>query len=105
MTPLVTPIININGTDGITLFQQVDAICSAFHDLRLAMGKAMPHGRDYQTLTPGSGHLAREAYSERAVVLEEMEKGYLKVREELFLQLSVRGEWDYAKAMGHKERS
>jgi|SRR6185295_15689211 len=92
MTALIPPTVNLNGTSGLDLFKQADDVCAALHDLRLAMGRAMPHGRDYQTSDMHACYKAREAHIERAVILDQIEKDYLGLREAIFKQLPEK-EW------------
>jgi hypothetical protein len=75
VTDLVAPIVNINGSTRAELFEQVRLVCEALTDAGEAMGKAMPHGRDYQ-VDPSKGLEARQAFLERRRALMTMKEEF-----------------------------
>lgn len=59
------PQINLNGTGGVQLMEQYLLARKAVQDAIEAVAEAAPHGRDYQTLPPGSAHKAMEEHVDR----------------------------------------
>lgn len=90
---LLAPVVNLNGSDGNELALAYHRVAMALSEANAAMGKAMPHGRDYQTLNPKDfggqdpAILARAAFNERRQVLLEMEREF----EEMALFINQQG--------------
>ena len=51
MKTYVKPVVNLNGTSREELIKQAFDVSSAAESLIQALGRAAPHGRDYQTTT------------------------------------------------------
>jgi len=71
LSPLVPPIVNLNGTSRETLINQQSYILSCLEQLLDAMHTAMPHGRDWQP-RPQEYIAAREAWIERIMLLQSL---------------------------------
>lgn len=69
MHKLVQPKININGSDGMELLENIVQLQDALSDAVGLWQKFAPHGRDYQTLPDGTYGQAREAWAERGEFL------------------------------------
>lgn len=77
MKPLVTPTVNLNGTDQRDLTQWVVKVASALDAVLYQMRQATPHGRDYPTADEHFsrwGQEARDAWIERLRMIEELHK-------------------------------
>jgi hypothetical protein len=73
MKPLVTPIVNLNGTCAADLIAHRTKACKAISEAIEAMREAFPHGRDYQThRTAFASEAARDAWMERIHALHVM---------------------------------
>jgi hypothetical protein len=72
-TELVPQKVNLNGTSKNALIADYLAVIRAITKLQDAMGRATPHGRDYQTHSDlyALGK-ARKAWNERRLWLEEL---------------------------------
>lgn len=77
---LLMPVVNLNGMGAVELAGLYLDVSSALRLANKAMGEAMPHGRDYQTMPLINGQepavLARAAVNERRQVLLELEREY-----------------------------
>jgi hypothetical protein len=71
LSPLVPPIVNLNGNSREALVDQQRRILDALGQLLGAMHAAMPHGRDYQP-QPQEYVAAREAWVERIMLLQSL---------------------------------
>jgi hypothetical protein len=61
---LVTPTININGSDARDLMDALDNAMLALHDASKSLSKCSPHGRDYYLQGPDAiGHAIRQHVS------------------------------------------
>jgi len=75
-TSLVTPRVNLNGTDQADLVKQNTAVADALKAAIKAATLAHPHGRDFQTLPPGTYAQADEASRLRIRALTEILDDY-----------------------------
>jgi len=83
MKPLVTPVVNINGTSKSELLRQQTDIMSAISDLQKVMRQATPNGRDFQTVGQGFAEEARDAFNERYNLLTKMYEEFQHVAIEI----------------------
>jgi len=73
MEPLVTPTVNLNGTDRQSLVDAVRRIMDPLRTAQEAVSQAMPHNRDYHMQEDQhAGFKAREAFRERWLLLGRM---------------------------------
>ena len=77
-TPMVGPMIHLNGTPAATLLRGLEAAEKAVSTAIELTKRTAPHGRDYYTLSGDAFDLAREQHEMRLLVL-------MKVQEELLL--------------------
>jgi hypothetical protein len=78
MKPLVTPVVNLNGSPSANLIRDRMEVCNHLRAAFDAMANAAPHGRDYQHLIrvgDWSEHhaavkAAQDAWRERMAMLE-----------------------------------
>lgn len=70
MRNALSPRVNLNGTDAQALYDQQNSVVFAARVLLDALAKATPHGRDYQTVDPNFGVLARSTHLERIKQVE-----------------------------------
>ena len=81
LAPLVVPKVNLNGTSIETLFADATDVYNVLLNLGAAMSRARPHGRDFQTMPDGTYEVARQAWLDRMVVVEKMQKEFATYRE------------------------
>jgi len=61
---LVTPTINLNGSDASDLMDALNDAMRSLHDASRALSKCSPHGRDYHMQGPDAiGHAIRQHVS------------------------------------------
>lgn len=78
MKPLVTPIVNLNGSSAEHLINERLSIMTKIDELIVTLQHAMPHGRDYQThSTAFACEDARKAWSERIQILREIRSDFV----------------------------
>ncbi len=70
--PRTVPQVNINGTSAEELVHQRRKVLSYLRKAMLALAKAAPHGRDFQTVEPERFTEARELYETRWNALSEI---------------------------------
>jgi len=73
ITPIIPPVVNLNGTSREALTEQLLAASDAIRLAQNAFMAAMPNGRDYQTYqTPGLiSELARARHIEEGTKLSQ----------------------------------
>jgi len=60
---MIRPVVNLNGTAGADLLQQLQKAVAATTELKQALRMAAPHGRDYQTAPEGAYGAATATYT------------------------------------------
>lgn len=70
--PKMTPKYNLNGTSPAELMALSVGAHAALKDALVAMGRACPHGRDYQGAEPGVCEADRAEYSRRVNMIQEL---------------------------------
>jgi hypothetical protein len=85
MTSFIAPTVNLNGTSGPVLLEQVLTAREAVLDAFRALQAAAPNGRDYQTAkSPTDYRDARDQYNVWFKQLDDIAKGL----EEIGFQIS-----------------
>lgn len=71
---LVTPVVNINGTDRKVLIAYHQDIARALKMAEISIANRMPHGRDFQTCDDPAAELtkAQGAFNDRRQLLKMM---------------------------------
>jgi len=72
MVKVTAPIINLNGTSADELMNQNIEAAEALRAAILALQKAAPHGRDYQTAMNDEYKQARAEHQARLVILNSV---------------------------------
>jgi uncharacterized Ntn-hydrolase superfamily protein len=87
----MTPTLNLNGTSGAELLEQVNAVLAALRDTHKAMADAGPHGRDYQHDATGESYrVARGEHIERMQTVYNLISAYEKQQESIYSQMLER---------------
>jgi uncharacterized Ntn-hydrolase superfamily protein len=87
----MTPTLNLNGTSGAELLEQVNAVLAALRDTHKAMADAGPHGRDYQHDATGESYrVARGEHIERMQTVHNLISAYEKQQESIDSQMLER---------------
>lgn len=76
---LVCPIVNINGTSKDELLKQHTDIIHAIMDVKVALNKATPHGRDYQHNPSDHYIMARERHVRWVKTLSDLENEIMEI--------------------------
>lgn len=77
-SPLITPIVNLNGNSKDSLVQPLVEVLHLCRQLQDAMNRASDvcHGRNFQTLPNANAQqsMAREAWAERCMAVEDLRR-------------------------------
>ena len=84
------PVINMNGSNGQELLDQIMAAVNAVRAARVAVGKTIPHGRDYQTLDVNAYSAARDEHWTRCHTLGNLERELTELADNLYEQVALR---------------
>jgi hypothetical protein len=82
----VRPIVNLNGTSRESLIQQAFDVSGAAEALIQALGRAAPHGRDYQTVGNKAYERDRELWEKFVGHARDIFDAYRNTGETLFLE-------------------
>lgn len=74
-----TPVINMNGTSGRELLDQVQNAMEAVRKAKESLFAMTPHGRDYQTAADGVYQQARLEHADRIRHIEAVENDLLYI--------------------------
>jgi uncharacterized protein (DUF2252 family) len=78
MNTAIKPVVNLNGDNIATLFEQQRNVREAMDNLEAAMREATPHGRNFQLVSAWhqSYAMARAEHERRMLALHELRKAY-----------------------------
>ncbi len=79
----IRPCVNLNGSSGEELVEQVSNQYHALIKLQEALGRACPHGRDYQGADAGRYTEARAEYDRRRALLRDLEQALMRDHDHL----------------------
>lgn len=82
----VRPIVNLNGTDRKDLIQQAFDVSAKAEELLQALGRAAPHGRDYQTVGNKAYQRDRELWEKFVGHARDIFDAYRNTGETLYLE-------------------
>lgn len=86
----LTPTINLNGTSGEALARQYSEVAAAAMRLVEALGRAAPHGRDWQTRPDVDFAQARDQWRELVTTAGIIENVYATLTERALEQERLR---------------
>lgn len=84
------PQININGTSGTELLEQIEEARVKVQEAREAVGEAVPNGRDYQTLPLEAYSQARVEHRARLQALSQVENELAAISRNIAEQIETR---------------
>lgn len=76
LVPLQMPVIHRGGTPKEMLLEQTLEVVHALRDVRNAMAKAAPNGRDFFLAGPDALRVAETAHRQRADLVRQLEEDY-----------------------------
>ena len=76
---LVTPTININGSDAQQLMDALNDAMRSLHDASRALSKCSPHGRDYYVQGPDAIGIAIRQHVSRMQKLADISKELMTI--------------------------
>lgn len=86
------PILNLNGSSGESLLDDLDESVSALSTALTALYDAAPNGRDYQTALPGAYERARHEHERRIAALRDVQAEMVALREHVRDQIDAKKE-------------
>jgi hypothetical protein len=81
---MLGPFVNLNGTSRAELVKQAFDVSSAAETLIQALGRAAPHGRDYQTVTQDRYKQDRERWEAYVTQVRTLYEEYRSNGERLY---------------------
>jgi hypothetical protein len=89
----MNPTVNLNGTSGEELLNQVSAVLAGLRQTQQAMSEATPHGRDYQHDASGESYrAARAEHINRMTQIFELIRWYEESQRNIYDQVTERAE-------------